>query len=776
MMNQRRKGSTSPFGFSPQQMARLQDILDANGKRPADLAGSWGVSVSAANQDVARMRAKCGARTMAELLTVAQRAGLIALRADVGSIPSQAGENVYRGVLEASARMSYNIPILPLTRLSRASAPETRKPTMTDVTNRPAPIQRGKHFESDPAVYRRIDDEQLAAEYNARREQNNALAVTVGLPAVGATMLNKYGIEWVVDSHIHVPAPSTAKRWRAGDGERPDDLYPSVIPLNLSPRLANFVAAVDRCTAKTFILLDTTPELRPSAAPGSHSLDTICNPGANIIFIDAARLHETVLAHEIGHAWVQYVERCEDERVMEDVSDPQRLHQLHFVQSFVLDLKVNEVIARKGFDMHPIESDQAASILALCQALESGYQPPNRREEVFMALLLASQMLAEDRDRRSALIHSRNALTRIRHKNESLGRLAERFAVAVRSHDINDRESIRRAIDECLETAFEFTGDGINLAADLITPDVEEPNFDKYPQWIQGAPVRLKTEIGRVMAREEIPDESRWNLSHGPDSRSILSFECPDGKTVGPWILDYPYPFDRASDALRLMEINRVNRQRLISQMPQGFGNVPGHCGMPRHQGHRHYMAGLGRFLTQARLDAQLRGEHPYSYALNNPVTYSDPSGEEPDCIRRSHIKKIPCPPSVAAAKTKICKALSASGQAGLVATKCVTGPRHAKCLLDWCAKGNIYCHPAASCGSCGKSCSDPKHQHPDWGISLCWPSAANPTECTPLSCSSGLIATILHEMNGVCGVPHDPETDDPCEVPANCLCGALGI
>ncbi len=38
-------------------------------------------------------------------------------------------------------------------------------------------------------------------------------------------------------------------------------------------------------------------------------------------------------------------------------------------------------------------------------------------------------------------------------------------------------------------------------------------------------------------------------------------------------------------------------------------------------------MSGEGRFLTAARLEEQLQGEHPYSYALNNPVTYVDPSG-----------------------------------------------------------------------------------------------------------------------------------------------------
>ncbi len=46
--------------------------------------------------------------------------------------------------------------------------------------------------------------------------------------------------------------------------------------------------------------------------------------------------------------------------------------------------------------------------------------------------------------------------------------------------------------------------------------------------------------------------------------------------------------------------------------------------------GRRPYMAGLGRFLTEARLAERLGGEHPYAYAMNNPTTYTDPSGSYP--------------------------------------------------------------------------------------------------------------------------------------------------
>jgi RHS repeat-associated protein len=46
----------------------------------------------------------------------------------------------------------------------------------------------------------------------------------------------------------------------------------------------------------------------------------------------------------------------------------------------------------------------------------------------------------------------------------------------------------------------------------------------------------------------------------------------------------------------------------------------------------RPYMAGLGRFLTAAKLAEQLAGEHPYSYAFANPIKYTDPTGLSPEC------------------------------------------------------------------------------------------------------------------------------------------------
>ncbi len=52
----------------------------------------------------------------------------------------------------------------------------------------------------------------------------------------------------------------------------------------------------------------------------------------------------------------------------------------------------------------------------------------------------------------------------------------------------------------------------------------------------------------------------------------------------------------------------------------------------------RMYSAGTARWLTAVRLQELLEGEHPYSYAENNPVTLTDPSGDNPDRVGKCKV------------------------------------------------------------------------------------------------------------------------------------------
>ncbi len=449
---------------------------------------------------------------------------------------------------------------------------------------------------AEPKRFTRIDDPELALEIAARREKNNLSATRSGLPAVGSKLVNRYGLEFEVESHVHVPTANSVQRWREG-GQSDADLFPSIIPQNLSEKLTSFVAAVDRCSTKTLLVLDTMPHARrDSGVPDGHWVDTIGNGGANLLFIDAAQIHETHFAHEIGHLWVQYVDQAEDERVMEDVSDAGRLHQLSFVQSFVTDLRVNQLIAEKGFDVSVIVQDQAASIASLGRAIEAGYRPENPREGVFMALALAAQILEDRKSGPSALAKLEDTLEKVTRLDPDLARLATGFADAVTRHGYDGKDQIRTSIDEGLKLAFEYSGDGIDLERDLVIPPIPELDFDKYPQWIERASPQLKCEVGQIIAREDIPDGSRWSISPGPLNAIHLTFELPDGTIKGPWTLEHSQAFATRFDLIqRINEMNRQNRERQMKQQsPNGMPNFPG---QPR----RFYMAGTARFLTRVR-------------------------------------------------------------------------------------------------------------------------------------------------------------------------------
>lgn len=477
---------------------------------------------------------------------------------------------------------------------------------------------------AEPKRYTRIDDPELALEVAARREKNNLSAIRSGLPAVGSKMVNRYGLEFVVESHVHVPTVNSVQIVRDG-GEADAELFPSIIPQNLSEKLTSFLAAVDRCTTKALIVLDTMPQTRrASGIPEGHWVDTLGNEGANLLFIDAARIHETHFAHEIGHLWIQYVDQAEDERVMEDASDTARLHQLSFIQSFVTDLRVNQIIAEKGFDVSVIIEDQAASIASLGRATDAGYRPENPREGVFMALALATQILEERKAGSNAVARLDNTMKILSSRDPGLTELATSFADAVTRNGYHAKDQIRASIDECLKIAFDYTGDGIDLERDLVIPKISEPDFDKHPQWIQGVSPQMKCEIGRIMARENIPDGSRWSIAQGPLNSCLPSFESPDGTTKGPWTLEHSYPFGTPTDHVdRVNELNRQNRERQMKHQPTGMPNFPG---QPR----RFYMAGTASFLTRVREAEWLGGEAPYGYPTSNPVTYTDPDAPRP--------------------------------------------------------------------------------------------------------------------------------------------------
>jgi len=620
-----------PFGFSPQQADRLQRILDSNGARPADLADQWGVSVAAANQDVARMRLKMGAKTMAELLTRAQRAGLISLAPErtsyrcstAGQEPGSESGNVCSGILDDTALLVYNVPMLLGTLMCRAGSPNTERAIMSNRTRRRCSRHRDHR---EPLAWARGELVTRATPWGQVRHQDAGAigaAIAAGLPAVGARMVNRHGMAFVVDGYLYAPTSESADRWRRHEMRQAGDLHPTVIPLNLSRAVERFAAAVSRCSPKALIVLDTLPALRRWAIPRGHFLDTVANPTADLLSVDASSLHESALAHELAHAWLEYVERTDDERVLDDVSSPQRPNQLACVQSFVTDQRVAEVLSLRGFDQDRITRDKDLGLAALRNAVAQGYTPPTDREEVFVALLLADHLAnAADHVRHAA---AQAVVAEVLEACPGVAELAQRFACAVATHGYGDARSIRSSIDECLAIAFEHTGDGIDVARDLVTPQRAVPALDKLPDWLPGTPVGLKIEVGRIMALNDLPDSAVCRLSPAPDGLTQVAFARPDGTPLGTWAVAPRCWAGPSSFVHQILEVNRMNRARLNAAT--GGLDVPfdGPTRPSSPSRRRFYLPGLGRFLTETRLAERLAGEHLYAYATCNPTTADDP-------------------------------------------------------------------------------------------------------------------------------------------------------
>jgi hypothetical protein len=138
-------------------------------------------------------------------------------------------------------------------------------------------------------------------------------------------------------------------------------------------------------------------------------------------------------------------------------------------------LKVNDLIRGKGFDMHFIENDQAASLSQLAAALEKGYRPENPREQVFMSPLVADQVLQRDAGRQAELARFDSSLVSVRQLLAPVADLSEKIADSVRKHGYDSRSSIIACIDECLTAAFEHCDDRFDLDGELVLVNADEP-------------------------------------------------------------------------------------------------------------------------------------------------------------------------------------------------------------------------------------------------------------------------------------------------------------
>jgi|CXWL01.1.fsa_nt_gi hypothetical protein len=463
-------------------------------------------------------------------------------------------------------------------------------------------------------------------------------SISSKLPAPGAELISKHGIEWVVDGHINTNSIANKH------GEKSElTYYPVIFPQNMSPRFDEFLNEVSRCTPKVIVPVDTMPTLFPNRAHNDgHWIDAWSDPEHILIFLDAANTSEAVLAHELAHAWIDLVRDIEDYRVWRDREDSPRYRQIQTLQSFVLDVAVDQVLKGKGFDHGVIDCDNEIASMQLRVAAERGYQPENLREGLFIASHLATALIQESES--NAIAKMIDVMPVVRRNLPELHALAEGMATAVLDSMPTDRASTTKAIDEVLQLAFAHTDPGLHYNEQLITvqPAVNW-EMEKNKGWLTGQTPRGKCEIGVAMARLGATTEDTPALQQLDDVPVTVRFIRPDGTETEKVPMEHVrMPEDpRITNANEMMEEVRKNKKRIEEMKNMNKPQSPKSPGMPQvgpqlpnipglNFPPRTYSAGTARWITQVRMEQMLAGEHPYNYANCNPIAFVDPLGLAP--------------------------------------------------------------------------------------------------------------------------------------------------
>jgi len=250
-----------------------------------------------------------------------------------------------------------------------------------------------------------------------------------------------------------------------------------------------------------------------------------------------------------------------------------------------------------------------------------------------MAQAVATELIERDGGR--SIVRTDDPFLPISVGLPEICRLGEQLAESVRTSPPTSGQGARKAIDDALRLSFDFTEDPLDFGSELVEvqPSIDW-TVDKYPQWLPFQSVQGKCEVGVALARTGAGNRSTYELSYAPSGHIIVSFSREDGSRTDSTRLEHVTQLGPGQPdfAGRIMAVNEKALKHVTEATERA---MKGHQvpptdqppGFPLMPGNRFYAAGTARWLTQVRMEQYLGGEHPYAYAENNPVTYSDPSG-----------------------------------------------------------------------------------------------------------------------------------------------------
>jgi hypothetical protein len=402
----------------------------------------------------------------------------------------------------------------------------------------------------------------------------NERAELHGMPPIGTKTISEDGIEWEIVNYGFFPLPAGLARY-----PNDSDYLPLVWPTGISERLAKLLSETDHCTSKHILFIDTMPSCHPfKLGEDLHYAISSSNPDESYILLDVANAHETTFAHEIAHLWLNYVQEDGDgmRRLREEALDNIKHMQLNFVQSFVVDLKVNDLIAERGFDMSSIRHDEIHGLTLLRDAFAIGYQPPTSREALLHSISIADAIHDqkrwpdEDKQQLAHLLEFFEAAT------PQIYQAAQELVEIVGRHGYDSREAIRKTLDECISLAFRATGDDFDIERDLEEFRPGESMKDKYPDELPGCPVPLKLEIAKTMARNGISGPCEVGVSASDSGMAQITTVDANGARRGPVAVNYqimpPHQWFNFSDLPH-------HRSLVGGKIPDTYGRLPGDAG-----------------------------------------------------------------------------------------------------------------------------------------------------------------------------------------------------
>ncbi len=351
------------------------------------------------------------------------------------------------------------------------------------------------------------------------------LARRKGLSEIGTTRISEHGVRYAVTDYAPALSPRFSERVRkGGPPQHIDDLMPVIAFPDMSDRLHELYLETDCATSRPLVFVDTMPDTSHAIGlPGFHLVLVAPTLPELFFLLDASRIHETIIAHELGHIRVEMVERIEDFRHPRDQSDLPKITQFYHIQSFVMDLRVNDMLERRGFDMSIIAGHQVETIHNFAANCARGEKPSNPRVLAGIINSLAGALLEMERFPAKSSNAIKDSIELIQSHLPEAFEPARGFVESVLRHGYDSCEAVKRVVDECCAISFAATGDTFDPETDLVEVPHEEPAWDKHPGFLTILPPSNKREVFRRAAECGVTGTAKYEVAvTGREHVSVL--------------------------------------------------------------------------------------------------------------------------------------------------------------------------------------------------------------------------------------------------------------